>query len=162
NTYVGLTSIMANSGTLVVNGAILNSLGVSVGVNSTLAGSGLIMCGVTNGPLSFIAPGSPLGALTISNWLSLSPSATSTFEVGDNRCDQIRGLTGVIFGGTLQVSVVGEIYGVESFKLFDAQSYNGNFGSLDLPGLPSPLAWDTTDLETQGILRVTGGIKITT
>jgi autotransporter-associated beta strand protein len=163
NTYTGATAILANGGTLIVNGAIMKSSGLSVGINSTLAGSGYIGCGVTNGALSFLAPGNnSVGTLTVSNWLNLSPSATCVFEVGDNRCDQVRGLTGVTLGGTLQVSVVGTIYGVESFKLFDAQSYLGGFGGLDLPTLPSPLAWDTTDLNTLGILRVTGGIYIAT
>jgi autotransporter-associated beta strand protein len=157
NIYNGATTVQA--GTLVVNGAIRNSSGV---VNSgTLTGSGWIACGVTNFG-GVLAPGNSIGSLTISNWLDLSLGGTCAFEVGNSACDQIRGLTGVVFGGTLQVTVVGTLNGVEAFKLFDAQSYNGTFGSLDLPSLTAPLAWDTTALETQGILRVTGGITVAT
>jgi autotransporter-associated beta strand protein len=160
NTYTGVTTLMANGGTLVVNGAILNSAGVAVGVNSTLAGSGYIACGVTNGAVSFLAPGSApnnsVGALTISNWLSLSAGATCIFEVSHGGFDQVRGLTGVVLGGTLEVLSAGPIYGGDSYKLFDAQTYQGNFLALDLPPLDPPFSWDTTDLETQGILRVVG------
>jgi autotransporter-associated beta strand protein len=157
NTYIGATYVQA--GTLVVNGGIQNSTGV---VNSgTLTGSGWIACGVTNFG-GVLVPGNSIGSLTISNWLDLSLGGTCAFEVGNSACDQIRGLTGVVFGGTLQVTVVGTLNGVEAFKLFDAQSYNGTFGSLDLPSLTAPLAWDTTALETQGILRVTGGITVAT
>ena len=31
---------------------------------------------------------------------------------------------------------------------------------MNLPGLPTPLGWDTTDLRTQGILRVTVGVSV--
>ncbi len=158
NTYSGVTAI--SGGTLVVDGAILKSAGVLVNGGATLAGNGLIIAPVTNASTGVLSPGDSLGTLTISNKLTLAAGSVCNFEVSASGHDQVRGLSSVVFEGALEVFVVGDLYGVETFKLFDAAAYSGAFASVNLPPLTAPLAWDTTALETQGILRVTGGIKV--
>jgi autotransporter-associated beta strand protein len=170
NMYKGFTVI--SNGTLVVNGSVLgtntfpiNAAGFYIAFNvraaGTLAGNGLIQCAVTNaGTLSpGAAPGSSIATLTISNSLTLLAGSTNVFEVSASSYDQIRGLSSVIFGGTLQVSLVGNLNGGEIFKLFDAPpgSYSGAFDAVALPTLPAALVWDTSQLSSAGILRVTGG-----
>lgn len=164
NTYIGHTVI--SNGTLIVNGSVLGTntvpvnavnfyLGLQVRSGAKLAGNGLIRCVVTNS--GTLSPGTSIGTLTISNTLALLAGSTNLFEVSASGYDQVRGLSSVFFGGTLQVSVVGNLNGGEVFKLFDAASYNGTFDTVDLPTLPAPLAWDTSQLYTAGTLRVTGG-----
>jgi fibronectin-binding autotransporter adhesin len=164
NTYIGHTVI--SNGTLIVNGSVLGTntvpvnavnfyLGLQVRSIGKLAGNGLIRCVVTNA--GTLAPGAPIGALTISNSLALLAGSSNVFEVSASSYDQVRGLSSVYFGGNLQVVVVGNLNGGEVFKLFDAASYNGTFDTVDLPTLPAPLAWDSSELYTAGTLRVTGG-----
>lgn len=165
NTYIGHTVI--SNGTLVVNGSILGTntapmpagfyVGCLVRSSGKLAGNGLIRCGVTNA--GTLSPGTSIGTLTISNNLALLAGSTNIFEVSASSYDQVRGLSNVVFGGKLQVSLVGNLNGGEVFKLFDAPpaGYSGTFAEVALPTLPAPLAWDSSQLYTAGTLRVTGG-----
>ena len=41
----------------------------------------------------------------------------------------------------------------DSFKIFQAASYNGSFSSFSLPSLATGLAWDTSGL-TNGVIKV--------
>lgn len=163
NTYTGETHI--NLGTLVLNGAILNSSYVNIlnglGSPAVLAGDGYIAAPVTNGTFGVLSPGASIGTLTIGNRLVLQQYSSCEFEVSTGGYDQVRGLLEVSFGGTLNVTVIGNLAGVEVFKLFDAVAYSGSFHAVNLPPLPAPLDWDATALETQGLLRVTGGIHLT-
>jgi autotransporter-associated beta strand protein len=161
NTYTGLTTIKA--GTLVVNGAILNSSGVTLSSTATLAGNGLIACPVTNAAFATISPGdSSIGTLTISNRLECALNSTCVFDVSSSGCDLIRGMSAVTYHGTLQVVLNGDLSANAVFKLFDAASYQGSFESFNLPSLPSPLIWDTSFLTVDGTLRVTGGPTVAT
>ena len=79
-------------------------------------------------------------------------------EVSHASADRVTGLTNVSFGGTLQVIVNGTLNGGEIFKLFEAQSYSGDFTVYDLPPLSDPLSWNTNSLPLDGTLKVAGGI----
>jgi hypothetical protein len=74
--------------------------------------------------------------------------------------DRVDVLTALTLGGTLRVILSGTVTGGEVFQLFTvgAPPIQGIFEALDLPTLPSPLAWDTSTVETDGALRVTGGL----
>jgi hypothetical protein len=73
-------------------------------------------------------------------------------------CDQIGGLPQINMAGSLQVVQTGPLLGGETFKLFDAASYTGDFyepyALPDLTGLP--LSWDPSSVPTTGILRLSG------
>jgi fibronectin-binding autotransporter adhesin len=78
-TFTGATSV--NAGTLLVNGSLANTSGVSVASAATLGGSGSI-----GGPTSILAggilsPGTSPGTLTITNTLSLAGTSILDFEI---------------------------------------------------------------------------------
>lgn len=161
NTYNGTTSI--KEGTLIVNGSLV--AGASAGTSSTnvmvwgtLGGTGLITAPVfiyIGGTLSPGAYTETVGTLTVSNSLTFIPSSTARFNIVGSSADQVRGLTKVTYGGTLQIVASGTFAGNAVFKLFDATTYEGAFDAFDLPTpLPSPLAWDTSFLPVDGTLRI--------
>lgn len=155
NTYTGPTII--NGGKLVVNGSIVGSSRVYVAPGATLAGNGTITAAVTNEGTIFPGVDPALGTLTISNVLFLDSGTAVTFDVSTNGNDEIRGMSTVTYGGTLNVNVLGVITGNCIFKLFDAAVYTGTFdGGFNLPDI-SPLTWDTSHLSVDGTLHVTGG-----
>jgi hypothetical protein len=59
-------------------------------------------------------------------------------------------------GGTLIVTNIGAtaLAAGDSFKLFNAGSYNGSFANVILPPLPAGLGWNTNSLNTSGMLSV--------
>ena len=71
-------------------------------------------------------------------------------------CDLVQLGSGVVtYGGSLAISSVGgALAGGDSFKLFNAGSYAGGFGSLSLPALGAGLSWNTNQLLTAGVLAV--------
>jgi alpha-glucosidase len=152
--------ILAGSGAIVTvgNGVVLlnatNSCPITVS-NGTLGGNGLLTGPVviqTNGTLS---PGASIGILTISNTLSLAGTTVIEVDKVNLTNDSVRGLSSVMYGGTLVLSIVAGNYAVgDIFKLFDASSYAGSFASI-VPALPGPgRAWDTSKLTTDGTLRI--------
>jgi fibronectin-binding autotransporter adhesin len=155
NLYTGST-IVTNTGTLLVNGAIGGSNVLVVG--GRLGGTGLITAPVLIDVGGTLAPGTSIGTLTISNTLTLT--GTTEMQVSHTAADNVQGLTSVAFGGTLKILVVGNLTGTEVFKLFDAApgGYSGDF-NYDLPALAPPLAWDTSSVPVDGTLRVTGGVE---
>jgi len=42
----------------------------------------------------------------------------------------------------------------DGFKLFNAAAYSGSFASFNLPSLSAGLGWNTTTLNTSGVLSV--------
>ena len=171
NSYNGYTGI--SNGTFVVNGTHLvkNASGdtnVYVASGATLRGTGriisppvvMILAGGT------LAPGTPaaMGSLTISNTLSMvATTSTSVFRVSNTGIpanDQVRGLAKVNYAGTLKVTLLpGTLVGGEIFKVFDAAAYSATgFDAYDLPSIPSPLSWDTSQLTVDGTLRVNGAV----
>jgi autotransporter-associated beta strand protein len=151
NTYTGATTVRA--GTLIVNGVLGNSA-VSV-TNGTLGGNGIVRGPITISSAGWLAPGTSIGALTISNSLVLSANTFMELNAAANTNDLVRGLTSVTYGGTLTLSnVAGTIAASNAFKLFSANGYSGAFSAL-VPANPAPgLGWNTNTLRTDGTLRV--------
>jgi len=153
NTYSGNTVV--NDGTLLVNGVISSP---TVTVNTgTLGGTGLLTGAVTVNGSGTLAPGTAatIGTLTISNSLALG--GATVLKVAHSGCDQVVGLSNLSPGGTLQIVVVGQLWGGEVFKLFDSATFSGgDFWPYDLPDIGPFLAWDATSVWMDGTLRVTG------
>ena len=115
------------------------------GGTGTLTGPLVIVSGATLAPTLATGPATPIGTLTVNNALTNLPGSTTFLQIsqaaGTN--DQITGLTSVSFGGTLSVTnIAGTFVGGESYQLFSAGSYTGNFSATNLPSLNSGLGWD--------------------
>jgi autotransporter-associated beta strand protein len=102
--------VTLNQGTLLVN----NSTGMGLGTNTiivnsggTLGGTGRVGGAVTVNAGGALAPGGvgTVGTFTISNRLSLNPSAILRFDVGSS-CDRLAVSNNLVLGGTLNVTNV--------------------------------------------------------
>lgn len=159
-------STLVQNGTLQVDGALTASPAVSV-LGGTLAGRGTISGAVdvqVGGTLS-VGDGIP-GQMTINSTLTFASGSTNFVEINksDSVIDNVAGLTGVSYGGTLVISMVqGTLANGDSFKLFDAPpgSYAGAFEAI-IPETPgSGLRWDLSSLTVDGTLKVTlPGVRI--
>jgi autotransporter-associated beta strand protein len=156
NTYGGATTI--SNGTLLINGLVAGSTVNTIG--GVLGGTGTITAPVVIEAAGTLAPGQTVGALTISNTLTLN--GTTRMELskagGLVTHDAVRGLSGVTYGGTLEVTLTGDPTGGEVFRLFEAASYSGAFATAQLPALPSGLSWNTESLAVDGTLRIDGSV----
>lgn len=98
NTYTGSTSI--NAGSLIVNGSLANTSGVSLAANARLGGSGSIAGKVTTGGSNAtFSPGNSPGTLTLSGGLDATLGATFEFELGTTS-DLISLGSGILTGST--------------------------------------------------------------
>ncbi len=158
NSYTGTTTVSA--GTLLVNG-VIGASAVTV-TNGTLGGNGLILGPVAIQSPGCLAPGTSIGALTISNALSLAGVTVMELNAAAGTNDLVRGLTSVIYGGTLTLSnVAGTLTASKAFKLFSANSYSGAFASLTPASPGQDLAWNTNTLATDGTLRLVSTAPVT-
>jgi autotransporter-associated beta strand protein len=128
NTYSGGT--MLKDGALVIDGT--TGAGTMTVTGGVLGGTGAIAGSVDIEAGGALAPGAPLGMLTISNTLNLAGSTRVSLSSGTN--SQIAGLTSVTYGGTLTVTNLGgPLSPGETFTLFTAASSAGNFASIEGP-----------------------------
>jgi autotransporter-associated beta strand protein len=156
NTYTGGTIV--NGGTLLVNGRNLGGETVSVNSGGKLGGRGILTGPVTVASGATLAPGAGIGILTISNSLTASAGSTNFFELNKaaNTNDSVRGLSAVIFGGTLQLTnFSGTLATNDVFKLFYSSSYSGTFSALSPPFPVAGLRWNTNTLAMDGTIRIT-------
>ncbi len=72
--------------------------------------------------------------------------------------DNVQGLFGLTYGGTLAVTATGDpLAAGDQFTHFDSPAYGGGFGAFNLPALSGGLAWDTSQLVTNGSIQVVIG-----
>ena len=154
NTYAGTTTV--GGGTLLVNGSLATNT-VTVQTNATLGGTGTIAGSVlvTNAATLVPGTGSP-GILAINGSLVLASGSTSNFRLNKGgTSDQVAGLAGAVYGGTLNVTSIGATLAAgDSFTLFNATGYSGGFAGLNLPALSAGLVWDTSKLMVNGTIGV--------
>ena len=140
NNFTGGATV--NGGTVLVNGVIANSpVTVSAG---TLGGNGIIKGAVTNsagGNLSAGLGGADTSTLTVSNNLFLA--GTTLFALnrgGAPTASKISGVNLATLGGTLTVTNAGATLQLgDTFTLFSAASFSGNFSTINLPALTNGL-----------------------
>jgi len=146
NTYTGTTTV--SGGTLLVNGSIDGNT-MTVQTGATLGGDGTI-----NGPVTVNAGGrleagteSVVGTLTIANTLSLNAGSTTMLRLDKAAVmhDSLAGISTLTYGGTLTVTnFAGTLAAGDTFQLFNAANYTGNFAAMNLPALGSGLVWNWT------------------
>jgi hypothetical protein len=102
-----------------------------------------------------------VGSLTITGNLSLAGSSVlvmqlSGYGAGVGTNDTITVGQTMAYGGTLDVTnLTGFTYAVgQSFQLFSFGSQGGDFAVTNLPTLPTYLAWNTSALDTTGLLSI--------
>ncbi len=148
NGYSGTTTL--SGGRLIVDGVCSNVV-VNAG---TLGGRGLIRGAMTIPSGAVLSPGSPVGQLACYGGVTLQSGSTSLFELDKTNgvFDQLRVVGPLAFGGTLQITNISTpLTGGESYKLFSAASYSGNFSAIT--GSPGPgVGWQFNAVN--GVLTV--------
>ena len=158
NTYSGGT--MINGGTLAVNGSILGD--VSVNYGGTLAGHGSVAGMATVSYGGFLSPGNgptgtgkiALGALTLSSGSQTNIKLAGTTP--GSQYDQVQVTGSASLAGTLSVSLINGFapQANETFDILTGSTPSGMFDTLQLPSLTGALSWDTSQLDTNGVLSV--------
>ena len=159
NTFTGNTTltnvtVLANN----VSGSATGSGNVTVQNGATLAGTGAVGNSVSVVAGGTLAPGNPIGTLSIGNNLTLAAGSTTWLQVQHspltNNTVTVAGP--LTQGGTLVVTNSGgsAFAAGDSFALFSAAGYNGAFGSINLPALSPGLLWSTFRLAVDGTLGV--------
>jgi autotransporter-associated beta strand protein len=151
NTYTGPTTVGA--GLLTVNGSISGSTTTVDG--GTLSGFGTVGPTTINAA-GTLAPGDGIGILNFSSTLTLLGSAA--FEIGKSgmtlNADRANVTGALTLGGFITVIALGDpLTEGDSFNLFDAASFAGDFAAVTLPSLAPGLVWDN-DLTTDGTITV--------
>jgi autotransporter-associated beta strand protein len=146
-----------SAGTLLINNAWAGTA-VSVASGATLGGTGSINGSVTvSGTLS---PGvSSIGTLTMSNSLTLISASATIMELNaaTPASDRVIGIGTLTYSGTLTVlNTAGTLAAGQSFQLFSATNYFGNFTATNLPALGTGLAWNWAP--SSGTLSVVAGV----
>ena len=105
NTYRGATVV--NAGTLVVNGSINTSSGITIAQGATLGGTGGTPTLTVQGTIS---PGNSVGVLNINGGLTLASTATTVIEIEGATADRINVTGNATLAGTLQLVAAGGTY----------------------------------------------------
>jgi autotransporter-associated beta strand protein len=133
-----------SAGTLLINGT-WGGTSVSVASGATLGGTGVLTAYISVASGGVFAPGvSGIGTLSCSNSMILSSGCTNIMEVSaaSSTCDKVIGITSASFSGTLNVVNTGGTFTPgQSFQLFSATNYTGNFTATNLPALTGGLVW---------------------
>jgi autotransporter-associated beta strand protein len=157
NSYTGATVV--NAGKLFVTGDSSAATGaVTVAAAGTLGGTGIVGGATTvNGTL--IPGGNGVGKLTFTNKLTLASTALTLMELSKAQAtNDVLAVGGTLtLAGTLTVTnVSGALASGDSFSLLSAGTFSGGFSTLNLPPLATGLGWNTSALNTSGMLVVTG------
>jgi len=153
STFTGPTVV--SNGTLAVNGSLGRSA-VTVQSGGTLAGVGSVT-NVTVNLGGAIAPGigGAIGLLTVSNNATLLGNANMDISKATATNDVLKA-TSISLGGTLNVTNLGgTLTSGDSFKLFNG-TLSGTITVGTLPPLWPGLSWNTSALNSSGIISVTG------
>jgi autotransporter-associated beta strand protein len=171
----GIASIANSSNVIIAAGATLTVTGrvdstFTVVSGQSLKGNGTVSGIVVANAGSTISPGvDGVGALTVSNAVTLSGTTITELDPVNGTNDVLRSNSSIHYGGTLNlVNLGGPLTNGSTFKLFYASSYPGAFATIN-PATPGPgQTWDISALGTSGTIKVGfgsvprfGGVSLT-
>jgi autotransporter-associated beta strand protein len=154
NTYTGITTV--SNGTLLVNGS-LNGNSVAVANGATLGGNGFMAGPVNVQSGGTILPGIPYGILTSTNPITLQAGSVTRISINrTNLGGNTLSAGSINLGGTLNVTNLGAaLQSGDSFTLFKG-TLGGTITIGTLPTLIPNLTWDTSTVNIDGKIKVTG------
>jgi autotransporter-associated beta strand protein len=154
-------SSTVNAGKLLINNSWTLSP-VSVASGATLGGAGSIIAPVSIQSGATLSPGTSIGTLAVSNTLTLAAGSTTLMEIngGTAACDKVIQINTLNYNGTLTVTNTGGTLAIgQSYPLFNANSYVGNFAATNLPALNSTMKWQWSP--TTGTLVLVPAVNTT-
>ncbi|MDB6070115.1 MAG: Autotransporter-associated beta strand repeat protein, partial [Verrucomicrobiales bacterium] len=138
------------------SGATLDTTGsaFALAAGQSLTGDGSVV-GNTTLTAGILAPGAGTASLDFTGDLALGAALVSNFEIqktGITLTSDLAAASGALtLNGTLNVASLGGVFAPgDTWNLFDASSFAGNFSSVNLPGSPSD--WDISNLSTAGTI----------
>jgi hypothetical protein len=119
---------------------------ISVGKDEKLQGSGAIKGALRiEAGGSFVPGDNGSGNLHLNHSLTLDATAQTVMSINrtTKKHTSVTGVDTLSFGGILKVSNLGWTYSSsgDSYRLFQADTYIGDFASFDFPPLPGSLSW---------------------
>ncbi|MBU6409921.1 MAG: autotransporter-associated beta strand repeat-containing protein, partial [Verrucomicrobia bacterium] len=158
----GLGSVSGSAFINVLAGATLDASGrvdntLTMESGQTLAGAGTVQGNLqVNQGATLLPGGSGAGVLTIQGQTAgLNGRVSITLNASAATNNALSAQGAIDYGGTLALTNAGgALTATDTFKLFNAVSYNGAFTNIT-PAIPAlNLAWDTSTLDTDGTLRI--------
>ena len=147
---------------VVNNGSIITSAGARTVFRGSYSGAGALPGAGVAEFAGDIRPGNSPAILQVGGDALFDSTAHSIIEIGGTapgtQFDQIRVQGQLTLGGTLNVSLINGFAPAtgNSFDILDWGTRSGTFSSLQLPGLPGGLQWNTSQLTTTGVLSISG------
>jgi len=159
----GIASIANSSNVVIAAGATLTVTGrvdstFTVVSGQALKGNGTVSGIVVANAGSTVSPGdSGIGALIVSNAVTLAGTTVMELDGANGTNDVLRSNSSIHYGGTLNLVILSPLTNGSTFKLFYASSYPVNFATIN-PSIPGPgQTWDTSSLGTSGTIKVASG-----
>ena len=160
-TYSGPTTILGGGLALKDFGSISNTTSIDItgpaALDVSLRTDGTLWLGAAQtlkGNGTFKVVGKLASAGTIQLKLNKTGGTLSNDQL------LMQGVGEIGYGGSLVLALSGDsLASGDSFKLFDATTYGGTFGTITPTTPGSGLTWDLSTLATDGTIRVAGGIS---
>ncbi len=159
-TALGAGGVTLTGGSLDLNSLVLPAANtISVGAAGTVTGAGIFTStGTIDGTLTPGGTGAT-GRITTANPLTLGATAVTNLEIGGTApgsFDSVEAQSDVTLAGTVNVSFINSFTPVagNSFDLFVEDGAFTSTALLNLPALPSGLAWNTSLFATSGVVSV--------
>jgi hypothetical protein len=162
--------IWLGGATIDVSGRTDNTLaltsGQTLGGIGTISGTLVVPAGATISPagtnitLGLTEGSSSTGIINANNNVTLNGTTILKLD-GSGTNDEVQAGLGITYGGTLNlVNISGAPYAVSnSFQIFSAASYAGSFANITPAAPGAGMSWDTSQLNTFGILKVAAGLS---